>query len=84
MNPVPNLWPDDLLERRLSGVRPPVNLQVVLPLERLAAGLTDEVPDTCGETPLTPSSSFLDEVAQTRCWDPPEWMIMWRCRWLDR
>lgn len=37
------------LQRRLAGVRAPVYLQVVLPLEGFATGLTGEFTDTWGK-----------------------------------
>lgn len=43
---LPALVPANLaLQGRLSCVRAPVHLQMVLPLERLAAGLTSELSD---------------------------------------
>lgn len=41
----PSLAPQHSLQGRLSCVRAPVHLQMVLPLERLAAGLTSELSD---------------------------------------
>ena len=45
---LPTLVPAYLaLQGRLPSVRAPVHLQMVLPLERLAAGLTGELADAC-------------------------------------
>lgn len=37
----------NLLKRRFSCVGPPVNLQVILTLERFSTRLTDEISDPC-------------------------------------
>lgn len=47
--PAPSQDARHSLQRRLAGVRAPVYLQVVLPLEGFATGLTGEFTDTWGK-----------------------------------
>ncbi len=77
----------NLLERGFSCVSPPVNLQVILTLKRFSARLTDEISDPCKKKKCCYIWRFTKRrLRQDRCIfvSPPEWMIMWRCRWFDR